>query len=97
MFQTLFCFYNRQVDYDAFMSINQSSLVFDGRLVIDENYHTNDPLIYAAGPLTKFKRLYHRDNWTHACSNSKEVGKMVRSHELEFNYIKKFDFRFSVS
>lgn len=64
------------------MAINQSSLVFDGRLVIDENDRTNDPSIFAAGPLTKFKRIYHRENWTHVCSNSREVGKMVRQTEL---------------
>ncbi|CAF4234101.1 unnamed protein product, partial [Rotaria magnacalcarata] len=68
---------NKQVNYDAFIAINQSSLVFDGRLVIDENNHTNDPLIYAGGSLTKFKRGYHRDDWTHACFNSKEVGTML--------------------
>ncbi len=65
------------VDYDAFTAINQSSLVFDGRLVIDEHNRTNDLLIYAGGPLTKFKRGYYRDDWTHACFNSKEVGNMV--------------------
>ncbi|CAF3435054.1 unnamed protein product [Rotaria socialis] len=74
---TLFCFLNKQVNYDAFIAINQSSLVFDGRLVIDENNHTNDPLIHAGGSLTKFKRGYHRDDWTHACFNSKEVGTML--------------------
>ncbi len=76
-FQTLFCFFNKQVDYNAFTAINQSSLVFDGRLVIDEHNRTNDSIIYAGGPLTKFKRGYYRDDWTHACFNSKEVGHMV--------------------
>ena len=76
-FQTLFCFFNKQVDYEAFSAINQSSLVFDGRLVIDERNRTNDPTIYAGGPLTKFKRGYHRDDWTHASFNSKEAGNMV--------------------
>ncbi|NJN36938.1 MAG: hypothetical protein HC794_07620 [Nitrospiraceae bacterium] len=59
------------------MAINQSSLVFDGRLVIDEHGRTNDPLIYGAGPLTKFQRGYHHDDLTHASFNSKEVGKQV--------------------
>ena len=45
--------------------------------MIDENNRTNDPLIYAGGPLTKFKRGYYRDDWTHACFNSKEAGIMV--------------------
>ena len=69
---------NKQVDYDAFASINQSSLVFDGRLVIDEHNRTNDLIIYAGGPLTKFKRGYYRDESTHGCFNSKEVGSRVR-------------------
>lgn len=60
------------------MAINQSSLVFDGRLVIDEHNRTNDPIIYAGGPLTKFKRGYYRDESTHSCFSSKEVGNMVR-------------------
>lgn len=78
---------NQQVDYDAFASINQSSLVFDGRLVIDEHNRTNDSIIYAGGPLTKFKRGYYQDESTHACFNSKEVGSRVRSmisHSLLF-------------
>jgi hypothetical protein len=57
--------------------MNQSSLVFDGRLVIDGNNHTNDSSIFAAGPLTKFKRGYYHDECTHACFNSTEVGKRV--------------------
>lgn len=60
------------------MAINQSSLVFDGRLVIDEHNRTNDTSIYAAGPLTKFKRGYYREDTTHSNFDSKEVGKMVR-------------------
>jgi len=80
---TFFCFYNKQVDYDAFMAINQSSLVFDGRLVIDEHNRTNDSSIYAAGPLTKFKRGYHREDTTHSNFDSKEVGKMLADKLFE--------------
>jgi len=67
--------------------MNQSSLVFDGRLVIDEHNRTNDSLIYAGGSLTKFKRGYYRDDWTHACFNSKEVGNMVRKIEINIRSI----------
>ncbi|UJR28415.1 hypothetical protein I4U23_009655 [Adineta vaga] len=82
---TLFCFVNKQVNYDAFIAINQSSLVFDGRLVIDEHNRTNDRIIYAGGSLTKFKRGYHRDDWSHTCFNSKEVGNML-ANELFAQY-----------
>ncbi|CAF0869342.1 unnamed protein product [Adineta steineri] len=82
---TLLCFVNKQVNFNAFVAINQSSLVFDGRLVVDEHNRTNDPLIYAGGSLTKFKRGYHRDDWSHTCFNSKQVGTML-ANELFTQY-----------
>lgn len=54
--------------------INNSCLVFDGRLVIDTECHTNDPVIYAAGPLTKYKRAFYCDEFTHDIYCSKEIG-----------------------
>ena len=59
---------------DFVSAVNDACLVYDGRLVIDANFHTNDVSIRAAGPLTKFQRSYHADQWTHANFNSKEVG-----------------------
>jgi hypothetical protein len=53
--------------------------VYDGKLVIDASFHTNDVCIRGAGPMTKFQRRYHADQWTHACFNSKEVGVAVSS------------------
>ncbi|CAH1791581.1 unnamed protein product [Owenia fusiformis] len=70
----VFAFYQKQVDVDAFKAINDACLVYDGRLVIDAEFHTNDPSIRGAGSLTKFQRSYHADQWTHTNFNSKEVG-----------------------
>ncbi|KAK3611320.1 hypothetical protein CHS0354_029969 [Potamilus streckersoni] len=69
-----FSYYKKAVDYDAFRAINDACLVYDGKLVIDAYFHTNDVAIRGAGSLTKFQRKYHADKWTHANFNSKEVG-----------------------
>lgn len=66
---------NKGIDPDAFESIINSLLVFDHRLVINSAFQTRDSAVYAAGPLTKFSRCYHSDEWTHANFNSKEVGR----------------------
>uniref|UniRef100_A0A6J0TCM6 L-amino-acid oxidase n=1 Tax=Pogona vitticeps TaxID=103695 RepID=A0A6J0TCM6_9SAUR len=69
-----FNFTNKSVDYDTFKAVNDACLVFDGRLVIDANFHTNDISIRAAGPLTKFSNIYYANEWTHSNFSSKEVG-----------------------
>ena len=48
---------------DVFRAVNGAYLVFDRRLVIDSDFQTNDPCIFAAGPLTKFSRRYHSEQW----------------------------------
>uniref|UniRef100_A0AAR2J4M6 Cilia- and flagella-associated protein 61 N-terminal domain-containing protein n=1 Tax=Pygocentrus nattereri TaxID=42514 RepID=A0AAR2J4M6_PYGNA len=79
-----FNFSYKGVDSDAFKAINDACLVFDGRLVIDTTFHTNDCTIRAAGPLTKFARRYHADQWSHVNFNSKEVGQELASVLLPF-------------
>ncbi|CAM4687298.1 unnamed protein product [Leuciscus chuanchicus] len=74
-----FSFSCKTVDRDAFKAVNDACLVFDGRLVVDTTFHTNDPSIYAAGPLTKYSRRYHADQWSDSCFNSKEVGQSLAS------------------
>lgn len=46
-----------------FLAMNDACLVFDRRLVITADHATNDPLIFAAGPVTKFSRRYTADQW----------------------------------
>ncbi|XP_078590142.1 cilia- and flagella-associated protein 61-like isoform X1 [Branchiostoma floridae x Branchiostoma japonicum] len=75
-------FFQKMVDYDAFKAANDACLVYDGKLVIDSTFHTNDSCIRAAGPLTKFARRYHADQWTHANFFSKEVGFQLAANML---------------
>uniref|UniRef100_A0A672JS45 Cilia and flagella associated protein 61 n=1 Tax=Sinocyclocheilus grahami TaxID=75366 RepID=A0A672JS45_SINGR len=82
-----FIFSYKTVDYDTFKAINDAFLVFDGHLVIDSTFHTNDPSIYAAGPLTKSSRRYHADQWSDFCFNSKKVGQSLASVLKRFIFI----------
>jgi len=75
-------YYKKMVDHTAFRALNDACLVFDGRLVIDASFHTNDVSIRAAGPITKFQRSYHAEPWTHTNFNSKEVGIQLASAML---------------
>ncbi|CAH8532772.1 unnamed protein product [Schistosoma rodhaini] len=70
----LFYFHVKTVDVDVFKALNDSCIVFDSRLVIDSNFHTNDSSIFAAGPITKLKRIYYNDYWRHEIANSMEIG-----------------------
>ncbi|KAL4649013.1 cilia- and flagella-associated protein 61 [Arapaima gigas] len=70
-------FSSKGVGYDTFKVLNDACLVYDGGLIIDTAFCTNDPTIRAAGPLTKFARHYHTDAWSHAHFNSKEVGQAL--------------------
>ncbi|XP_007946388.1 cilia- and flagella-associated protein 61 [Orycteropus afer afer] len=69
-----FSFCEKNVDYETFKAFNDACLVYDGRLVIDTNFHTNDIAIRAAGSLTKFSNRYYSNEWTHSNFNSKEIG-----------------------
>jgi len=73
---------NASTIYHHVPAINDACLVFDGHLVIDATFHTTDVAIRGAGPITKFQRSYHADEWTHANFNSKEVGMQVRASVL---------------
>ncbi|XP_029040936.2 cilia- and flagella-associated protein 61-like [Osmia bicornis bicornis] len=60
-------------------AICRAGLVFDGQLVIDPEFRTNDPSIFAAGTMTKYRRRYYADSWQHKYYNSIEVGDRLAS------------------
>ncbi|TPX75085.1 hypothetical protein CcCBS67573_g03643 [Chytriomyces confervae] len=74
---------SKSVDPDTFMSINDSCLVFDGLLVIDKYFRTQDPYIYAAGSITKYSSRY-QTKWKHGFYDSKEVGVKLAETVMSF-------------
>merc|ERR1712060_10783 len=49
---------HRDVDPDVFKSIHDNGLVYNGRLIVDRNFQTTDPSIFAAGSLCEFSNRY---------------------------------------
>ena len=82
-FEVLVCCAKADVDPDVFAAINESGLVYDGRLVIDGRFRTADPQIYAAGTLTKHSRRFGRKRPCHDCYNSREVGQALAKALVE--------------
>ena len=82
-FQVLVCCAKVDVDQDVFAAINESGLVYDGRLVVDGRFRTADPAIYAAGTLTKHSRRFGRNRRCHDEYNSREVGQALAKALVE--------------
>ena len=49
---------HRDVDPAVFHAIHSNGLVYNGRLIVDKNFQTTDPSIFAAGSLTEFSGRY---------------------------------------
>ena len=49
---------HRDVDQDVFTSIHNNGLVYNGRLIVDKNFQTTDPSIFAAGSVCEFSGRY---------------------------------------
>lgn len=58
-------------------AICRAGLVFDGRLVINPRFHTNDPYVFAAGTITKYSRKFQAELFEHKYYNSIEIGEKV--------------------
>ena len=70
------CADQKSVDSDIFKTLNESCLVFDGSLVIDKFFRTNDPAILAAGSVTKYASSF-ATKWTHKQYDNREVGEVL--------------------
>lgn len=56
--RVLVCAGHVDVDKDVFKSIHDNGLVYNGRLIVDRNFQTTDPSIFAAGSLCEFSGRY---------------------------------------
>lgn len=72
----MLCCSHEQCDVDIFAAINDTGLVYDGGVVVDEFFRTVDPSIYAVGPMTKYSRRY-KDQIPHKRCNARELGAFV--------------------
>lgn len=75
--QAVFFFDDKSISPKIYQVINQAGLVFDGRLVVDNNCRTNDERIYGAGTLTKYSRRYFATNLAHKYFNRVEIGRKL--------------------
>eukprot|EP00397_Hematodinium_sp_SG-2012_P001935 GEMP01001940.1.p1 GENE.GEMP01001940.1~~GEMP01001940.1.p1 ORF type:complete len:1503 (+),score=407.10 GEMP01001940.1:185-4693(+) len=74
----------QNADPDIFNAVHNNGLVYDGRLIVDHNFCTTDPAIYAAGSLCEFTRRYRTAGTDfhalrHDQYNGREVGAKVAS------------------
>ena len=46
--------HDKDIDANVLSSLNKRSIVFDGRVIVENNYRTTDPSIFAAGPVAMF-------------------------------------------
>lgn len=58
--ELLFLCGKRDVDPFLFRAVNDTGLVYDGRLVVNAQLTTADPRILAGGPLAKFSRSFNK-------------------------------------
>ena len=62
----------------SFTVFVKSDLQFNGQLIIDSSFRTNDSCVFAGGSGTKYKSIYYADNLKHQYFNSQEIGEIVR-------------------
>ncbi|XP_054010116.1 cilia- and flagella-associated protein 61-like [Hylaeus anthracinus] len=70
-------FSEKTINMEIFLAICRSGLVFDGQLVIDPEFRTNDPFVFAAGTVTKYCRRFYAESWEHKYYNSVEIGERL--------------------
>ena len=73
---------HKAVDTDVFYALNSNSIVFDGRVIVDHQFRTNDTTIYAGGNFVKFSRKYRQSRALTEFS-SRELGRVLARWRFE--------------
>jgi hypothetical protein len=71
----------RNADPFVFRAVNETGLVYDGRLVVDAGFRTADSRIFAGGPLAKFSRSF-RNNTCHDTLSSRVRLLLTMDHDV---------------
>eukprot|EP01051_Picozoa_sp_SAG22_P008134 SAG22_NODE_604_length_8628_cov_4.245984_2_plen_296_part_00 len=79
----LACCHAPNVDPDIAKALNDNALVYDGRLVVNSCFQTNDPSVLAAGSLAKYSRRYGKQLPLEAY-NAREIGAALGRTILDF-------------
>lgn len=62
--------------------LRQAGLVFDGRLIVNDDSQTNDPSIFACGPMTKYHVNMHANDSQQRFLCSHEVGSLMADRAM---------------
>eukprot|EP01135_Chromosphaera_perkinsii_P005016 Nk52_evm14s310 gene=Nk52_evmTU14s310 len=81
--QLVICLSEKTCDVDAFTAIDNACIVYDGRVVVNQFYQTNDCNIFAAGSCTKFARKYFVEDWDMCECSSLETGAKIAHSILQ--------------
>jgi flagellar biosynthesis GTPase FlhF len=81
---------HKAVDTDVFFALNSNSIVFDGRVIVDHQFRTNDSCIYAGGNFVKFSRKYRQSRMLTEFS-SRELGRVLAKCVLQGLHIEPDD------
>jgi hypothetical protein len=73
----------RQCSRDVFMAANDSGLVYDGGMVVDDSFRTVDPSIYAVSDYTRFSTVFPGSSIPHARYSPRELGLFVAMKVFE--------------
>jgi hypothetical protein len=82
---SLICCESKNCDPDVFTAINESGIVYDGRIVVDKDFCTVDPYVYAVSDNTRFSRV-HTKSLSHNFRNAQEIGAYAASVVLNKHY-----------